>query len=81
MNRVLCVMALTCCVAALAAVVSPVRADTSLLQENFDEAGAGNPGARLGLVPAGLEFRAVPEQSHDVQRGNFAEWRTRPQPV
>ena len=56
MNRVLCVMALTCCVAALAAVVSPVRADTSLLQENFDEAGTATPVPRLQLhVPAGRE--------------------------
>jgi hypothetical protein len=76
MGRVIYVMALTFCVAGLVAVVSPAYAGF-LLQENFDEPGAGNPGTALVNAGSGWTGSAVPYLSNfsSIDSGNCLEWR------
>lgn len=59
------------------AIVSPVCAETVLFQENFEEAGAGNPGTALIDAGSGWTGSAVPYLSNFsvIDTGNCLEWR------
>lgn len=59
------------------AAVSPALAETVLLEENFEEAGAGNPGTALVNAGSGWTGSDVPYLSNysSVDTGNCLEWR------
>lgn len=77
MSRVLVVMALTVCVVSLVVAVSPAHANIVLLQEDFDEAGAGNPGTAVVDAGSGWTGSSAAYLSNfsSLGVGNCAEWR------
>jgi hypothetical protein len=76
MSRVFVVMALAVCLVSLVA-ASPVRADTTLFQEDFEEASAGNPGTAVVDAGSGWTGSTAAYLSNwtTFGAGNSAEWR------